>query len=98
MREYEFNYILQPDITAEREQEIHAVVDDQIRKADGTILVRDDWGKRKLAYEIKKFQKGHYFVTSFVAKNGQFIPELERLLRLDADVLRFLSVLVRKPT
>jgi len=91
VREYELIYILHPDITPEREQEIHSVVDDVITKADGLLLVRDDWGKRKLAYEIQKFQKGHYFLLTFLGA-GIVIPELERGFRLDADVLRFLSV------
>jgi hypothetical protein len=55
-------------------------------------LLRDDWGKRKLAYEIRKFQKGHYFQVNFLG-DGSFVPDLERMLRLDVDVLRFLTVM-----
>jgi len=93
VREYEFIYIIQPDAMPEREQEIHDRVDGVISQAAGTHLLRDDWGKRKLAYEIRKFQKGHYFQVNLLG-NGSFVPELERMLRLDPDVLRFLTVLV----
>ncbi len=93
VREYEFIYIIQPDAMPEREQEIHNRVDGIISQAAGTHLLRDDWGKRKLAYEIRKFQKGHYFQLNLLG-DGSFVPELERMLRLDPDVLRFLTVLV----
>ncbi len=93
MREYELIYVIQPDATSEHEAEIHDRMDQIVESAEGVPLVRDDWGKRKLAYEIKKFQKGHYFQLNFLG-DGTFIPELERVLRLEPDVLRFMSVLV----
>ena len=91
MREYEFVYIIQPDAAADREAEIHSRIDDFVSKGGGTYLIREDWGKRKLAYEIRKFQKGHYFQLNFLA-DGSFLPEIERSMRLDPDVLRFLTV------
>jgi small subunit ribosomal protein S6 len=54
-------------------------------------LLRDDWGKRRLAYEIRKFQKGHYFQVNYLGL-GKEVAEIERLMRIDADVLRYLSV------
>ena len=93
MREYELIYVVQPDATAERLQEIHDRIDATITGGQGMILLRDDWGKRKLAYEIDKFQKGHYFLLAFLG-DGKFIQETERLLRIDPDVLRFLTVQV----
>jgi small subunit ribosomal protein S6 len=91
VREYELVYVIQPDATPEREQEIHARADGLIEGAGSRVLLRDDWGKRKLAYEIKSFQKGHYFQLNFLG-NGAEVAELERSLRLDQDVLRFLSI------
>ena len=91
MREYELVYVIQPDATPEREQEIHTRADGLIEGAGSRVLLRDDWGKRKLAYEIKSFQKGHYFQLNFLG-NGAEVAELERSLRLDQDVLRFLSI------
>ena len=94
MREYELIYVIQPDATPEREQEIHSRADEFIEgSGSARVLLRDDWGKRKLAYEIRKFQKGHYFQLNFLGE-GSEISELERGLRLDPDVLRFLSVQV----
>lgn len=92
MREYEFVYVIQPDATAEREAEIHARLDQVVADHKGRLLLRDDWGKRRLAYEIKKFQKGHYFQVNFLGL-GKEVAEIERLMRIDADILRYLSVL-----
>jgi small subunit ribosomal protein S6 len=91
LREYEFVYVIQPDATAEREAEIHQRIDQVVSDHKGRLLLRDDWGKRRLAYEIKKFQKGHYFQVNFLGL-GKEIAEIERLMRIDADVLRYLSV------
>ena len=91
MREYEFVYVIQPDATPEREAEIHQRIDQVVSDHKGRLLLRDDWGKRRLAYEIKKFQKGHYFQVNFLGL-GKEVAEIERLMRIDADVLRYLSV------
>ena len=93
MREYELIYVVQPDATDERLKQIHDRVDAAITGGQGMVLLRDDWGKRKLSYEIAKFQKGHYFHLAMLG-DGKFIAEMERLLRIDPDVLRFLTVLV----
>jgi small subunit ribosomal protein S6 len=92
VREYEFVYVIQPDATPEREAEIHQRIDQVVADQSGRFLLRDDWGKRRLAYEIKKFQKGHYFQVNFLG-GGKEIGEIERLMRIDSDVLRYLSVL-----
>ncbi len=93
MREYELIYVVQPDATDERLKQIHDRMDAAITGGQGMVLLRDDWGKRKLAYEIAKFQKGQYFHLAMLG-DGKFIAEMERLLRIDPDVLRFLTVLV----
>ena len=93
MREFELIYVIQPDATPDREQEIHGRADTVIEGAGSRVLLREDWGKRKLAYEIKSFQKGHYVQLNFLG-NGSEVAELERSLRIDQDVLRFLSIQV----
>jgi len=92
VREYELVYVIQPDAAPERVEEIHKRIDDAIAGGGGTFLTRDDWGKRKLAYEIRKFQKGQYVQVNFLGE-GKLVIEIERILRLDVDVLRFLTVL-----
>ena len=92
LREYELVYVIQPDAPAEREAEIGRRIDEVIAASPGAdVLIKDDWGKRKLAYEIQKFQKGHYLQVNYLGK-GPEVREIERRLRVDPDVLRFLTV------
>ena len=51
----------------------------------------DDWGKKKLAYEIQKFNKGHVVLFNYLG-NPEGVEEIERTLRIDDSVLRFLTV------
>jgi small subunit ribosomal protein S6 len=53
----------------------------------------DDLGRKRLAYEIRRFQKGHYLELVYLDR-GPVVPEIERALRLDDSVLRFLTVQV----
>ena len=93
MREYELNFIVQPEISEEGSKVILDRLDGILTAQNAVRLLCDDLGKRKLAYEIRKFQKGHYYILSFL-DDGSAVPELERALRLDESVLRFLTVRV----
>jgi small subunit ribosomal protein S6 len=93
VREYETIFVVQPEISEEGRQAITERLDGVLSKHKATRFELDDWGKRKLAYEIRKFQKGHYLALSY-GHEGTVVPELERTLRLDDSVLRFLTVQV----
>lgn len=91
MREYELTIIIQPEISEEGSQVTLAKLDEAMASDGATRLLCDDLGKRKLAYEIRKFHKGHYYMLSFLDE-GKCVPGLERILRLEESVLRFLTV------
>jgi small subunit ribosomal protein S6 len=93
VREYELNIIIQPEISEEGSAAILGRLDDLLKTSSATRLLCDDLGKRKLAYEIDRFQKGHYYLLSFLDA-GPVVSELERVLRLEESVLRFLTVKV----
>ena len=93
MREYELTIIIQPEISEEGSQAILAKLDEAMATSGATRLLCDDLGKRKLAYEIRKFHKGHYHMLSFLDE-GASVPSLERILRLEESVLRFLTIVV----
>jgi small subunit ribosomal protein S6 len=93
LREYELTFIVQPEISDEGCEALQQKLDAVLAERGSVRLLYDDWGKRKLAYEVGRFQKGHYFVLSFLDQ-GKVVPDLERLLRLEESVLRFLTVLV----
>ena len=92
MREYETTLVVQPEISDEGAQSILERLDGILDRSAQTRLCVEDLGKRKLAYEIKKFHKGHYYVLSFLG-DGKAVPGLERSLRLDESVLRFLTIM-----
>ena len=93
MREYELTVIIQPEISEEGSATILGRLDESLEANSSIRLLCDDLGKRKLAYEINRFQKGHYHLLSFLDA-GPVVPELERILRLEESVLRFLTVKV----
>lgn len=92
MREYETTFIIQPELSDEGVEQMCTRLEGVLEKAGATKLFYDDMGKRRLAYPIRKFQKGHY-LTMFYLDEGSACEELERAMRLDDSVLRFLTVL-----
>lgn len=91
MREYETIYVLRPDLPADVSKDIQDKIDTIIQKHEGVLLVRSDWGKRKLAYPIDKLSQAQYFYFQYLAM-GPLVDELERNLKYDDRVLRFLTV------
>jgi small subunit ribosomal protein S6 len=93
VREFETTFIVQPEITDEGLQAIRGRLDAVLARHGAVRLMCDDLGRKRLAYEIRKFQKGHYLELLYL-DHGPVVPEVERALRLDESVLRFLTVQV----
>lgn len=93
MRDYEFTFVIQPEITDDGIQAICSRFEDILSKGGAEKLYYEDWGRRRLAYEIRRFQKGHYLILHFLS-DGTVVSELERVARMDDSILRFLTVLV----
>lgn len=91
LNEYETIYIARPDLTDDVMTKITARFEQVITGNAGTILVSEDWGKRKLAYIISKHQRGHYIYLNYVAP-ASLVAEVERNLGLEDQLLRFLTV------
>ena len=93
MKNYESLYIIHPEIVGEEltalVEKFQAVLTDQ----SAEIFKLDNWGVRKLAYPIKKVERGSYIQVLFTA-GPEVIAEYERRLRLDENILRFLTVKV----
>lgn len=87
-RSYELLYVLKPDLG----EEGLAALDDRIQgliEANGEISNIDVWGNRRLAYEIEDYTEGYYVVLQFNS-DPTFPVELERQLRINDSVLRYL--------
>ena len=89
MREYEVVFIVHADLEETATNEIVDRVKGWITEAGGTILNVDPWGKRKLAYPIRKQNEGQYFLFK-TQMDPTFVTELERNLRFLEPILRFL--------
>ena len=90
-REYETIYILRPDSTSDVIAQVNQKVRGVIEAGGGVLLKIDNWGKRKLAYEVKKQLKGIYLFFSYLGTAG-LLEEVERNLRLTDSVIRYYSV------
>jgi small subunit ribosomal protein S6 len=91
LNEYETIYVARPDLTDDIMQKITTRYEQVVNDNKGTMLVSEDWGKRKLAYLIRKHQRGHYIYLNYVAP-AAIVAEMERSLGLEDDLLRFLTV------
>ncbi len=93
MRNYESLYIIHPEVVGDEltalVEKFQAILTDQ----SAEIFKLDNWGVRKLAYPIKKAERGCYVQVLFTA-GPEVIAEYERRLRLDENILRFLTVKV----
>lgn len=91
LHEYETMVVIRPDIDDALTTGIVEKLEGIITGAEGTILIRDDWGKRKLTYPVAKQQKGHYVLLNYLVQPG-LILELERRIRIEDNIVRFLTV------
>jgi small subunit ribosomal protein S6 len=92
MRLYETIFIVKPDIIGEGFEELYKNVKDFLEKTNCQVLKEENWGKRKLAYEIDKYKEGQYCYVKYVANNHDAPKELERLFNLNEGILRYISV------
>jgi small subunit ribosomal protein S6 len=87
---YELMLIVNPNAEEDRQKEIVDRLRATVEK-DGAIVSIDDWGKRKMAYEIKKETEGVYSVITFTA-TPETLAEVERVLGITDEVIRFMTL------
>jgi len=92
MRLYEVVYILDAELDEAAATEKLATFHELATSQGGEVSAVDHWGTRQLAYPINKMTSGYYVVAQFTAV-AEALPEYERLLKLDAQVMRYLLVL-----
>ncbi len=92
-REYETTYILRPNTSNEGVAEVNTRIRGVIEGMGGKILKVDNWGKRRLAYEVAKERKGIYLYWLYLSQPG-VVEETERNLRMLDAVIRYLTVKV----
>ncbi len=87
---YENIFIVNPDISQENTETFTDTLISRVEKAGGRIVKREYWGVRPLAYSIAKRRRGHYTLL-VVDGEARAAKELEQVLGLDENVLRFLT-------
>ncbi len=96
MRRYELIFIVQPDLSEEETKTVTDRYLQIITAQKGSIIKTEDWGKRRLAYDINKQSKGTYILVDFYGP-GSMIREIERNLKIDDNILKFLTVKTKDP-
>lgn len=95
MRRYETIAILDPDLSEDGRAPVFDRLTDLIPAQNGFLVKLDQWGSRKLAYDIKKKSRG-YYVCIDLCGDGALINEMERFFRIDDRVLKFMTVVLDK--
>jgi len=91
INKYETMLMLNPETEEERQAEILDRLRATVEKSKGKIVTVDDWGNKRLTYEIKGKTEGHYSVVTFTAI-PKTLAEIERVLGITDDVMRFQTV------
>ena len=85
MRHYETILIINPNLSEDDHKEVVKKYDDLIAKEKGVVVKIDEWGKQRLAYELKRFDKGAYVLMEYCGEHD-LTKELARALKLDDRV------------
>ena len=90
-RTYEVMFIVRPDLLEEDTDKLIATLQGHATTAGATVLNTEKMGKRRLAYDVKKFSDGQYVLLTLNA-DGKSIHELERRMRVAEPVIKFITV------
>lgn len=91
MNRYETLFVANPNLTEEQLKALVDKVKGVIEGGNGVVDNVDEWGKRRLAYEINHINEGYYFLINFTSA-PELPKELDRILRISDDVIRHLVV------
>jgi small subunit ribosomal protein S6 len=92
-RQYELVYIVTPEASEQVVADLHTQIEQIIERYKGALEKTENWGRRKLAYEIGKHREGTYVVET-INGSGELMKEIDRRLRVSDAVIRHLVVRV----
>ena len=90
-RSYEVMFIVRPDLAEEELDKLVSTLQNHATSAGATVRNAEKMGKRRLAYDVKKFQEGQYVLFTLTS-DGKSVAELERRLRVAEPVIKFITV------
>lgn len=91
MTSYESIFIAAPTLSQDAQESLITSYEELIKELGGELNNTVKWGRRNLAYEIKKFKDGIYTIFEFEG-NGDVVKELERRFRLNDSVIKFMTI------
>jgi small subunit ribosomal protein S6 len=92
-RKYELVYLVSPDASDEQVADLHTQIDDIVQRLGGQIDKTDNWGRRRLAYEIGRHKEATYVLEN-INGSGEVLKEIDRRLKVSDLVIRHLVVRV----
>lgn len=96
MRTYEIMFIVRPTLSEEETQKTIKSFGEVLTSNGAKIVDSKDMGQRELAYEIKKFKSGYYYVYQVEANDDKAIKEFDRLALISSDIIRHLITKLEK--
>ncbi|MBN2318724.1 MAG: 30S ribosomal protein S6 [Acidobacteria bacterium] len=91
MRNYEVVFVAAPTLASEELEGFINHIQTVVESKNGKVVKVDNWGKKSLAYKIKRFREGYYVVLN-IEGDGSTIAELERRFRVTDYIIRYISV------
>jgi small subunit ribosomal protein S6 len=92
-RQYELVYIITPDASEQEIADLHTQIEQIVQRFQGSLDKTENWGRRRLAYEIGHHREGTYVVET-ISGSGELVKEIDRRLRVIDQVIRHLIVRV----
>jgi small subunit ribosomal protein S6 len=92
-RKYELVYVVSPDASDEQVTALHTQIEETVTRLGGQLEKTENWGRRKLAYELGRHKEGTY-VLEVINGSGELMKELDRRLKVLDYVIRHLAVRV----
>ena len=90
MRNYEIMFIVRPTLGEDDVKKVVKTFKDIITKNEGKVTKEENMGQRELAYEIKDFKSGYYYVFEVESKSDKAVKEFDRLALINNDIVRHL--------
>ena len=94
MKKYEFVFIVKPDLTSPKIKKTFASLKKEIEKEGGKVEKDNDWGEKPLAYPIKKYQQGRYYLWELSFSQGPTLKNLNTFLSRQEEIIRHLMIRV----
>ncbi|MEE4607233.1 MAG: 30S ribosomal protein S6 [Desulfobacteraceae bacterium] len=93
MRRYETFVIIDPELSQDQREPLIGRVEELVSQMGGFLVLIDDWGERKLAYDIRKKGRGYYVRFDYCGL-APLVNEIERFFRIDDRALKYMTVLL----